>query len=39
MDVAGRHGGPCRPPRMPLPPEQEAAVRSATEKALAAGPA
>ncbi|MCT7354070.1 dihydrodipicolinate synthase family protein [Streptomyces sp. 15-116A] len=37
MDLAGRHGGPCRPPRMPLLPEQEAAVRAATEKALAAG--
>ncbi|MFV0132649.1 dihydrodipicolinate synthase family protein [Streptomyces sp. HMX87] len=39
MDVAGRRGGPCRPPRMPLPPAQEAAVRAATEQALAAGPA
>ncbi|NJP49757.1 dihydrodipicolinate synthase family protein [Streptomyces sp. SBST2-5] len=39
MDLAGRYGGPCRPPRMPLLPEQEAAVRAATEKALAAGPA
>ncbi|WP_086561933.1 dihydrodipicolinate synthase family protein [Streptomyces africanus] len=37
MDLVGRHGGPCRPPRMPLLPEQEAAVRSATEKAVAAG--
>ncbi|GAA2384514.1 dihydrodipicolinate synthase family protein [Streptomyces coeruleofuscus] len=37
MDLVGRHGGPCRPPRMPLPPEQEAAVRTATEKAVAAG--
>jgi 4-hydroxy-tetrahydrodipicolinate synthase len=37
MDLVGRHGGPCRPPRMPLLPEQEAAVRAATEKALAAG--
>ncbi|MFF9804220.1 dihydrodipicolinate synthase family protein [Streptomyces coeruleorubidus] len=37
MDLVGRHGGPCRPPRMPLPPEQEAAVRAATEKAVAAG--
>ncbi|MET8826987.1 dihydrodipicolinate synthase family protein [Streptomyces sp. NPDC004610] len=37
MDIAGRYGGPCRPPRMPLLPEQEAAVRTATEKALAAG--
>ncbi len=37
MDLAGRRGGPCRPPRLPLAPEQEAAVRAATEKALAAG--
>ncbi|MGW1602876.1 dihydrodipicolinate synthase family protein [Streptomyces eurythermus] len=37
MDLAGRYGGPVRPPRMPLLPEQEAAVRAATEKALAAG--
>jgi 4-hydroxy-tetrahydrodipicolinate synthase len=37
MDIAGRYGGPVRPPRVPLLPEQEAAVRAATEKALAAG--
>lgn len=37
MDRAGRRGGPCRPPRTPLAPEQETAVRAATEKALAAG--
>lgn len=37
MDLAGRHGGPCRPPRGPLLPEQEAAVRTATGKALAEG--
>ncbi|MGW7402445.1 dihydrodipicolinate synthase family protein [Streptomyces sp. NPDC054833] len=37
MDIAGRHGGPVRPPRVPLLPEQEAAVRAATGKALAAG--
>ncbi|MFH8496121.1 dihydrodipicolinate synthase family protein [Streptomyces coeruleorubidus] len=37
MELVGRHGGPCRPPRMPLLPEQEAAVRAATEKAVAAG--
>jgi dihydrodipicolinate synthase/N-acetylneuraminate lyase len=37
MDLAGRFGGPCRPPRVPLLPEQEATVRDATEKALAAG--
>ncbi|MFF9870223.1 dihydrodipicolinate synthase family protein [Streptomyces sp. NPDC013953] len=37
MDVAGRHGGPCRPPRTPLDEEQYAAVRAATGKALAEG--
>lgn len=37
MDVAGRHGGRTRPPRLPLPADEEAAVRAATEKALAAG--
>ena len=37
MDLAGRYGGPCRPPRVPLSAEQEATVRAATEKALAAG--
>ncbi|WP_406864604.1 dihydrodipicolinate synthase family protein [Streptomyces sp. HUAS MG47] len=35
MDVAGRSGGPTRPPRLPLTGETEAAVRAATEKALA----
>ncbi|WP_049564175.1 dihydrodipicolinate synthase family protein [Nonomuraea sp. SBT364] len=37
MDLAGRPGGPCRPPRRPLADEQAAAVRAATEKALAEG--
>ena len=37
MDVVGRYGGPVRPPRVSLLPGQEAAVRAATEKALAAG--
>ncbi|MFD3334440.1 dihydrodipicolinate synthase family protein [Streptomyces sp. NPDC058700] len=37
MDVAGRTGGPTRAPRLPLTPEQETAVRAATEKALAEG--
>jgi 4-hydroxy-tetrahydrodipicolinate synthase len=37
MDLVGRHGGPCRPPRVPLLPEQEAVVRAATEKAVATG--
>lgn len=35
MEVAGRYGGPCRPPRMPLAPETEHVVREATEKVLA----
>ncbi len=34
MDVAGRYGGPCRPPRLPLTDEQDAAVRLATAYAL-----
>ncbi|WP_405858485.1 dihydrodipicolinate synthase family protein [Streptomyces sp. NBC_00090] len=37
MDLAGRHGGATRPPRPPLTPEQDAVVRAATEKVLAAG--
>jgi 4-hydroxy-tetrahydrodipicolinate synthase len=37
MDIVGRYGGPVRPPRVPLLPEQEAVVRAATERALAAG--
>jgi 4-hydroxy-tetrahydrodipicolinate synthase len=37
MDLVGRHGGPVRPPRVPLLPEQEAAVRLATDRAVAAG--
>jgi dihydrodipicolinate synthase/N-acetylneuraminate lyase len=37
MDIVGRKGGVCRPPRQPLLPEQEKAVRLATEAALAAG--
>lgn len=37
MDMAGRRGGPCRPPRQSLLPEQEKTVRSATEAALEAG--
>jgi dihydrodipicolinate synthase/N-acetylneuraminate lyase len=35
MDIAGRFGGPCRQPRVPLAPEHEAVVRQATENALA----
>jgi 1-pyrroline-4-hydroxy-2-carboxylate deaminase len=37
MDLVGRYGGPCRPPRQPLLPEQARIVREATEKAAAAG--
>ena len=37
MDLAGRYGGPCRHPRVPLAPEQDAVVRAATEKVLAEG--
>ncbi|WP_414166538.1 dihydrodipicolinate synthase family protein [Streptoverticillium reticulum] len=37
MDIAGRHGGPVRPPRSALAGETRAAVRSATGKAVADG--
>ncbi|MGW0122034.1 dihydrodipicolinate synthase family protein [Streptomyces sp. NPDC003327] len=37
MDITGRRGGPTRPPRHPLTGAAEAAVRTATEKAVAAG--
>ena len=37
MDIVGRPGGKCRPPRQPLLPEQERAVRTLTEQAVAAG--
>ncbi|MFF4410538.1 dihydrodipicolinate synthase family protein [Streptomyces sp. NPDC001262] len=37
MDIAGRHGGPVRPPRFALAGETRAAVRSATGKAVADG--
>ena len=36
MDMVGRYGGPSRPPRQPLTAEQEAAVRRATDNAVAA---
>jgi 1-pyrroline-4-hydroxy-2-carboxylate deaminase len=36
MEMVGRYGGPSRPPRRPLTAEQEAAVRRATERAVAA---
>jgi 1-pyrroline-4-hydroxy-2-carboxylate deaminase len=34
MDVAGRYGGPCRPPRHALSPAQSFAVQAATSLAL-----
>jgi 4-hydroxy-tetrahydrodipicolinate synthase len=37
MDIIGRNGGACRPPRGPLDDAQAAAVREATEAARAAG--
>jgi 4-hydroxy-tetrahydrodipicolinate synthase len=37
MDVAGRYGGQCRPPRSPLPETIAAEIRSNTGKALAEG--
>jgi 1-pyrroline-4-hydroxy-2-carboxylate deaminase len=37
MDVAGRKGGPCRPPRLPLSADVAASVRKDTERALANG--
>jgi dihydrodipicolinate synthase/N-acetylneuraminate lyase len=37
MDLAGRYGGPCRPPRIALTEEHSEAVRIATELALVAG--
>ncbi|MFZ4511915.1 MAG: dihydrodipicolinate synthase family protein, partial [Candidatus Nanopelagicales bacterium] len=37
MDMVGRYGGPCRPPRLPLTPEQEKVVRAATQVAIDAG--
>ncbi|HCT75061.1 MAG TPA: dihydrodipicolinate synthase family protein [Micromonosporaceae bacterium] len=37
MDVVGRYGGPCRPPRQPLAAEAVAIIGEATERALAAG--
>jgi 4-hydroxy-tetrahydrodipicolinate synthase len=35
MDIVGRYGGPCRPPRQPLTAAQAQTVRRATEQALA----
>jgi 4-hydroxy-tetrahydrodipicolinate synthase len=36
MDLVGRFGGPCRPPRGPLIAEHEAQVRADMERAIAA---
>jgi 4-hydroxy-tetrahydrodipicolinate synthase len=37
MDVVGRHGGTCRPPRVPLLDDVAQVVREHTEKLAAAG--
>jgi 1-pyrroline-4-hydroxy-2-carboxylate deaminase len=37
MDLVGRYGGPCRPPRLPMTTEHAAVVRELTEKAIAEG--
>jgi dihydrodipicolinate synthase/N-acetylneuraminate lyase len=37
LDIIGRKGGPCRPPRGPLSAESAEIVRRDTEKALAKG--
>jgi 1-pyrroline-4-hydroxy-2-carboxylate deaminase len=37
MDIVGRTGAGCRPPRVALAPEQEAEVRRLTEQAIASG--
>ncbi|NUT96992.1 MAG: dihydrodipicolinate synthase family protein, partial [Saccharothrix sp.] len=37
MDVVGRVGGACRPPRLPLTPEQHGRVTADTEAAMAKG--
>jgi 4-hydroxy-tetrahydrodipicolinate synthase len=37
MDIAGRKGGPCRPPRLRLREDVAATIRKDTEKALAEG--
>lgn len=38
MDEVGRYGGPCRLPRLPLTPDDEAQVRKDIEVALAGPP-
>ena len=37
MDMVGRKGGTCRPPRQPLTAEQEQIIRAATQVAIEAG--
>jgi 4-hydroxy-tetrahydrodipicolinate synthase len=37
MDIVGRRGGRCRPPRVALAPEHDAEVRRLTEQAVAGG--
>ncbi len=37
MDMVGRKGGTCRPPRQPLTAEQEQIIRAATQVAIDAG--
>ncbi len=37
MDIVGRNGGPCRPPRVALTAEHEAEIRKLTECAVEAG--
>ncbi|MEC3917427.1 dihydrodipicolinate synthase family protein [Nocardia sp. CDC160] len=37
MDLAGRRGGPCRPPRVPLAPELVAKITADTREVLARG--
>ena len=37
MDIAGRYGGRCRPPRVELTPEQHQSITRLTEEAVAAG--
>jgi 1-pyrroline-4-hydroxy-2-carboxylate deaminase len=36
MDLVGRYGGPCRPPRGPVSQEQASQIRAATEELRAA---
>jgi 1-pyrroline-4-hydroxy-2-carboxylate deaminase len=37
MDLVGRYGGPCRPPRLPLTGDVERVVREDTQKLAATG--